>query len=87
MIIQWVTPKKRSRTGYFRSSVRCRYRVRAEVSSRGFNAPLDEPCEIEESTTSICDAIAPSNEELRRSLSQFEPPPEWFDDSLEEQVW
>jgi len=60
---------------------------------RGFNLPLNDPCAVcashvaDVSRSATCDAIAPSNDELRRSLSQFSPPPEWFDDNREKQVW
>lgn len=87
MRIQWETPNRQSKAGCLRSTAQCRCRVHAAVLSRGFNIPLDEPGEIGESGSSVCEAIAPSNDELRRSLSQFEPPREWLDDSIEEQVW
>jgi len=91
--MKWATPKK-----WTVSSCEC---DRASYSRdtdmdpafRDFNLPLDDPCAVCTAPVpghhprASCDTIAPSNDELRRSLPQFSPPPEWFDDTREKQVW
>ena len=92
--MNWIIPKRQERVGW--ETVRASHPRNTDMDPafRGFNLPLDEPgvlCGSADPTgcsmMPACDIIAPSNDEIRRSLSKFTPPPEWFDDGLEEQVW
>jgi len=85
--MNWAVPKKRSTAGWTGIRASCRRNNDKDAAFRGFNLPLVDPCGIDEAAHATVDIIAPSNEELRRSLPQFAPPPEWFDDGLEEKVW
>jgi hypothetical protein len=90
--MNWATPTKRKSVGWVGGCTRRPRNTDMDPAFSNFNLPLEDPESLCDET-GVCpqcrtsDAIAPSNEQLRRSVEQFAPPAEWFNDDIEQQVW